>query len=1461
MHTQRRKSRGRIRLQQNQRLSLKQKQTRRLIAASLLGLFLFGAFYILGNLGFNKEAVAAPPVNDDKANAIYIPSISSYSSLNAEFTTMFATPDQAKGSCWSTGPNYNVWFSFRATTQYLVATLKSGGAYGTMQYPYMALFDSAGNQLGCVTYMTSTGTLEYSSVTMTPGAMYYLAVDNYGSPGYRGTFSLSLSDQAGYDFYEGALLIPSTSAWTSSNAAYTTANATADRSKGSCWNTGPNYNRWFKFVASTQYIDVSVKSGGVYGTLQYPYVAVWDSALNLLGCMMYSSATGTLDLAASNLSVGGTYYFSVDNYGSGGYRGTFSLAVDDQPTYDFPDGAIALPSTSNWSSSNAAYTTINATADHTKGSCWNTGPNYNRWFTFNASTQFATIQVSTGGAFGTMQYPYIALWDSALNQISCIQYSTSTGTLELSTSGLTPGAKYYFSVDNYGNNGYRGTFSLYFDDQPTYNFVEGALAIPSTSNWSSAAAAYTTLNATADRSKGSCWNTGPNYNRWFTFNASTQFVTIQVLSGGTNGTLQYPYIALWDSALNQLACIQYTSATGTLELSAAGLSPGGKYYFSVDNYGNAGYRGTFSLFVDDQPNYNFMEGAIAIPSMSNWSSANAAYTTINATADRSKGSCCNTGPNYNRWFTFNATTQFASIQVISGGAYGTLQYPYIAVWDSALNQIGCMQYTTNTGTLELAVSNLSPGAKYYFSVDNYANAGYRGTFSLHVDDQPTYDFKEGAILLPSTTNWSSANAAYTTVGGTADRSKGTCWNTGPNYNRWFAFDASTPYATIQVLSGGVYGTLQYPYIAVYDSSMNQIGCMQYSTATGTLEVSLAGLTAGMRYYIAVDNYGNAGYRGTFSLYVDDAPNYNFMEGAITIPSLSNWSSANAAYSTINASADRSKGSCWNTGPNYNRWFKFNASSTGAITLQVISGGAYGTLQYPYIALWDSALNQISCMMYSASTGTLELSQVGLTPGATYYVSVDNYGNNGYRGSFTLTASDQPSYDNKQGAVVLSSISNYCSSNAAYTTVNATSDGARPSCFANGPNNNVWFKFTATTNAVTALIKTGGAFGTMQYPYVSIWDTLNNVISCMRYATSTGTVELSYYGLTIGNNYYICVDQYSGYKGSFTICVDDQPTYNWKEGATELTQFNNWTSPLAAYSTVYANADRTRGTCWTNGPNNNRWFKFNAVTPNMQFDVISGGAYGTLQYPYLALYNNAMAQMGCARYATSTGTLGITVSGLVPGNWYYIAVDNFTNYAGSFTLHVNGFNPLPVKMESYSAEAVNDQVEVQWITSSEINNDHFEISRSNDGINFEQVSIVAGSGNSTQRHEYKFVDEHPYPGLSFYRIRQVDYDGVSEEYGPFSVHLNSKIKTLTVDNISPNPFVDHLAIDINSPLEGSLSIEIISQTGTILHSEKISVLEGKVQAEVGSLEDLPPGIYYVVIRGEGIQCEPVRILKN
>ena len=68
--------------------------------------------------------------------------------------------------------------------------------------------------------------------------------------------------------------------------------------------------------------------------------------------------------------------------------------------------------------------------------------------------------------------------------------------------------------------------------------------------------------------------------------------------------------------------------------------------------------------------------------------------------------------------------------------------------------------------------------------------------------------------------------------------------------------------------------------------------------------------------------------------MDNTADYDYYEGAIELTDINNYCSANAQFTTIGATPDMNAASCWNTNPNYNRWFKFQASATEKITLSV-----------------------------------------------------------------------------------------------------------------------------------------------------------------------------------------------------------------------------------------------------------------------------------------------------------------------------------------------------------------------------------------------------------------------------------------------------------------------------------------------------------------------------------------------
>ena len=105
--------------------------------------------------------------------------------------------------------------------------------------------------------------------------------------------------------------------------------ATPDETKGSCWPNGPNFNRWFKFTATTQTITIGIRVGGAEGSMRYPMMALWDDSDNELACAVYSSSSSDIQVTYSNFTIGDVYYISVDNFNNTTYRGSFTVCIDD----------------------------------------------------------------------------------------------------------------------------------------------------------------------------------------------------------------------------------------------------------------------------------------------------------------------------------------------------------------------------------------------------------------------------------------------------------------------------------------------------------------------------------------------------------------------------------------------------------------------------------------------------------------------------------------------------------------------------------------------------------------------------------------------------------------------------------------------------------------------------------------------------------------------------------------------------------------------------------------------------------------------------------------------------------------------------------------------------------------------------------------------------------------------------
>ncbi len=162
--------------------------------------------------------------------------------------------------------------------------------------------------------------------------------------------------------------------------------------------------------------------------------------------------------------------------------------------------------------------------------------------------------------------------------------------------------------------------------------------------------------------------------------------------------------------------------------------------------------------------------------------------------------------------------------------------------------------------------------------------------------------------------------------------------------------------------------------------------------------------------------------------------------------------------------------------------------------------------------------------------------------------------------------------------------------------------------------------------------------------------------------------------------------------------------------------------------------------------------------------------------------------------------------------------------------------LPIELLSFEAEVQeNSTVTLEWETATELNNDYFTIERIQDKVQWESVIQVQGAGNSTTRRSYSTVDDAPYAGLSYYRLKQTDFDGMFS-YSPIkAVRVNSSNSV----EIYPNPTQNKITVKGSKSELSQISVyDVIGQDVT---SQTQQTRSG-VSSLVIDLSRLPNGIY-------------------
>ncbi len=166
--------------------------------------------------------------------------------------------------------------------------------------------------------------------------------------------------------------------------------------------------------------------------------------------------------------------------------------------------------------------------------------------------------------------------------------------------------------------------------------------------------------------------------------------------------------------------------------------------------------------------------------------------------------------------------------------------------------------------------------------------------------------------------------------------------------------------------------------------------------------------------------------------------------------------------------------------------------------------------------------------------------------------------------------------------------------------------------------------------------------------------------------------------------------------------------------------------------------------------------------------------------------------------------------------------------------------LPVTLLSFTAKPEGDRIQLAWTTTMEQDADRFIVERSRDLGEFVTVGEVVVKGLTDERQAYRLTDWNPQPGVNYYRLKQVDQEGIFHSFKPISAifQVNEPVVAAYPNPVDPN----HVHLRLWNADQAT--IRLLSSTG--------QQINGRLERQLGEADllfdqPLPTGLYWLEIQ--------------
>ena len=334
------------------------------------------------------------------------------------------------------------------------------------------------------------------------------------------------------------------------------------------------------------------------------------------------------------------------------------------------------------------------------------------------------------------------------------------------------------------------------------------------------------------------------------------------------------------------------------------------------------------------------------------------------------------------------------------------------------------------------------------------------------------------------------------------------------------------------------------------------------------------------------------------------------------------------------------------------------------------------------------------------------------------------------------------------------------------------------------------------------------------------------------------------------------------------------------GPMTKTVASSFVAPLGSVSATTSPAERYRPATISNASGSDTWsFEYVGAQPAAGGfnDALLAPGLGTISQFEYWLINRAGATTADLTLSYNTGSysgadilsLGGTLPNLRVARWDGAQWDlppgggtpSQSGTAVSGTISITGvtdFSPftnasldapsaLPIELISFTGKVVPMGVELQWKTATEINNDYFNVEKLVNNEKFVSIGKIKGKGTTTASSGYQFVDAYPSQGRSYYRLKQIDFDGKFTYSNVISIDYEGS--DMVKISIYPNPAKgDEITLEIKGLKNvNTLPLSIIDPLGRQFLSANLQVdaLTESVKRTI-SIKEMSDGMYILKI---------------